>query len=468
MKTLYRFLILGAFIATTMNSCTDSVLNEIGSNPNSPTEVPIKLLMPQVGVDLAFGVLGVDLAWYSSVFVEHTTGVHGQLEGADKRTEINSTMVNNSWNTIYADFLSDLEAIIERGSAGGAEEGAFTSVGIAKVLKAFGFSVATDLWGEVPFSEALKGSENRTPAFDSQETVYNGLFALLDSAIADLAMSSVSPGSSDFYYGGNPELWTKAAYALKARLYNRLSKKDPQGSANNALAAIANSFSSPEESMIFSSFTTAATGQNPWFQELNDRSHHAVSVTMNSILEGLSDPRRELWFGDIDGEIVPAPNGTAVTDQAGSIYSRASESYLTATSPIPIITYDELKFIEAEANLRLGERDLAYAAYQEAVVAALERANVAGEDIDAYTSQAQVFTGAANLTLADIIRQKYVSFWLFQPIEAYNDYRRTGFPTLSNPISPPPQRFPYTQDEIASNTANVPNVSFQTKVWWAE
>src|SRR5690606_4179436 len=104
------------------------------------------------------------------VFVEHTTGVHGQLEGADKRTEINSTMVNNSWNTIYADFLSDLEAIIERGSAGGAEEGAFTSVGIAKVLKAFGFSVATDLWGEVPFSEALKGSENRTPAFDSQET----------------------------------------------------------------------------------------------------------------------------------------------------------------------------------------------------------------------------------------------------------------------------------------------------------
>lgn len=468
MKIFYRFLIAGALVMATMNSCTDSILNEIGSNPNSPTEVPIKLLMPQVGVDLAFGVMGVDLAWYSSVFVEHTTGVHGQLEGADKRTEINSTMVNNSWNTIYADYLSDLEAIIERGSEGGAEEGAFTSVGIARVLKAFGFSVATDLWGEVPFSEALQGAENRTPVFDSQEIVYNGLFALLDSAIADLAQSSVSPGSSDFYYAGDPELWTKAAYALKARLYNRLSKKDPQGSAENALAALANSFSGPEESMIFSSFTTAATGQNPWFQELNDRSHHAVSVTMNSILVGLNDPRRELWFGDIDGEIVPAPNGTAVTDQAGSIYSRASETYLTETSPIPIITYDELKFIEAEANLRLGESDDAYAAYQEAVVAALERAAVAEADIATYTAQAQVFTGAGNLTLGDIIRQKYVSFWLFQPIEAYNDYRKTGFPALTNPISPAPQRFPYTQDEIASNTANVPSVSFQTKVWWAE
>ena len=98
--------------------------------------------------------------------------------------------------------------------------------------------------------------------------------------------------------------------------------------------------------MVFTSFTTDATGQHPWFQEVNDRSHHAISTTIYDLLDGLSDPRADLWFGTVGGAVVPAPNGTAVTDQGGNIYSGASGSYLTATSPLPIITYDEMKFLE--------------------------------------------------------------------------------------------------------------------------
>lgn len=449
-------------------SCSDDKFDEIGTNPNNPTEVPIKLLMPQVGVETAFAVSGTDLAWYSSVFVEHTTGVHGQLETADKRTAINSTIGNNSWNSLYATALANLQIIIDQGSEGGAEEDHWNAVGIAKILMAYNYSVATDLWGEVPFSEALQGRENRTPVFDSQEQVYTGIQNLLDQAIADLGKPSVANvGVADFYYNGNSASWIKAAYALKARFYNHLSKKDPAGSANNVLSAVANAFENNNESLIFKSFTTDATGEHPWFQELNDRSHHAISSTFFNIIDNLGDPRGEFWFGLVDGEVVPAPNGVALTDQGGNIYSRASRDYLTATSPLPIITYDEIKFLEAEAHLRLNQKPEAYEAYLDGIEAAMQRAGVSDDDIDSYLTKGIIAVGADNLTLDHIITQKYVAFWLFQPIEAYNDYRRTLIPTMNNPVGPPPNRFPYPQDEVAANP-NVPSRTIQNKVWWAE
>ena len=469
MKTLKKIIVITGILSVTIfHSCSDDKFDEIGTNPNSPTEVPIKLLMPQVGVEAAFAVSGTEVAWYSSVFVEHTTGVHGQLESADKRTSINSTIANNTWNSLYAGSLTDLKIIITRGSEGGAEEGNWTAVGIAKVLMAYNYSIATDLWGEVPFSEALQGSQNRTPIFDAQEDVYTGMQNMLDEAIADLGKESVGViGTSDFYYDGDSESWIKAAYALKARLHNHLSRKDPQGSAINVLSAITNAFGENSESMIFDSFTTDATGQHPWFQEVNDRSHHAISTTIFDIISDLGDPRGAIWFGTVDGAVVPAPNGSAVTDQGGNIYSRASSNYLQATSPLPIITYDEVKFLEAEANLRLNKKTEAYTAYLAGVEAALQRAEVDEDEIIAYLARSTVSVGENNLAFENIITQKYIAFWLFQPIEAYNDYRRTLFPDMNNSVALPPNRFPYPQDEVAANE-NVPSRTIQNKVWWAE
>jgi len=84
MKLYHKIFLITALLSVSiLHSCSDDKFDEIGTNPNSPTDVPIKLLMPQVGVETIFAISGTDLAWYSSVFVEHTTGVHGQLETAD-------------------------------------------------------------------------------------------------------------------------------------------------------------------------------------------------------------------------------------------------------------------------------------------------------------------------------------------------------------------------------------------------
>jgi hypothetical protein len=460
MKKAFIYIFIALFAFT--SACTDDVLDKIDTNPNNPTAVPDNMLLTSIITTSVFSVSGTDLAWYSSVFVEHTTGVHGQLEQGDKRTGVNATIGNNTWNTLYAGVLADIEVLIKQAT----EAGNSHYAGIAKVMKAYNLGIATDLWGRIPYSEAIKGSENTTPKYDNQQDIYTALQTILDEAIADLAKSSVaSPAGDDMLYGGDVTKWTKTAWALKARYYNRLSKVDPNGSATNALTAIGNAYSDASENCIFTSFTTASTGEHPWFQESNDRSHHAVSQTFGNLLTGLNDPRLNTFVGEIPaGGRVYAPNGSAQNDQSGNLYSRASSAIVNATAPLQLVTFDEMKFIEAEANLRLGNQAAANTAYQAAVTAAMTRQGVATADITTYLAQASV--SPANVTLNEIITQKYISFWLFQPIEAYNDYRRTGIPTLTNTAGPAPRRFPYPTGELSNNAANVPNVTSGAGVWW--
>lgn len=464
---IYKFIsYVSFFLSILVISCSEDAMDKVGTNHNDPIDVPARLLIAQSTVNLAFSVSGTDIAWYSSVFCEQTTGVHGQLETADKRTAINSSLGGNAWNDLYST-LKDLQIVIDKCSEGGEEEGMWTTRGIAEVLMAHVYSIATDVWGEIPYSEALKGSDMRTPQYDSQEDVYSGIISILDTAIQDLQKESIgTPGPSDFFFEGSADSWIKVAFAIKARLYNRLSNVDVN-SADKTLEAIANSFEDASESMIFRSFNTDATGENPWYQEESDRGHHAISMTMDNILKQLNDPRRVMWADTMPGgEIVPAPNGTATTDQGAELYSRFKRSYLTADADMPIITFDELKFIEAEALLRKNDKDGAYSAYISAVEEALTRADVDTASIIQYLAQPAISMGSSSIDLQSIITQKYISFWLFQPIEAYNDYRRTGIPTMQNPISAPPSRFPYPDGEISANP-NVPDKSYKDKVWWA-
>lgn len=448
-------------------SCSEDKLDEIDTNPNNPLDVPLNLLLPQAITDVSFAISGTDLAWYSSVFVQHTAGVHAQLQSADLRSgNANNTLVNNTWGTIYATTMPDLNAIIEKGSEGGDEAGSFIEVGIAKVLKAYALAIATDAWGRVPYSEIGQGAELRTPTFDEQQQVYAEIQNLLDEAIADLAKGGSSPGEADLIYNGNAANWTKAAWSLKARYYNRLSNINPTESATQALAAAANGFQSPADNFVFEMFTTQSTGEHPWYQESNDRAHHAVSQTFVTTLQNLNDPRLEEMVAPAPstGTITGAPNGTQLNDQASVLFSDPTEQVLNATSPMPLMTYDELKFIEAEANLRLGNVAAATTAFTQAITAAMRRQapGLTEPEITAYV--ASVAGGA--LSLQSIIRQKWIAFWLFQPFEAYNDYRRTDFPQLTHPIGPAPLRFPYPQSELDANAANVPDTPITNGVWW--
>jgi hypothetical protein len=476
MKTYIKPVILAAGLLFAAGACSEDQLDEIDTNPNDPLDVPVNLLLVQAETDVSFAVNGTDLAWYSSVFVEHTTGIHGQLEDADKRRGINTSIGSNSWENIYAGSLQDLELIIRKGAAGSNEAGSNIQVGIAKILKAYTLGIATDLWGQVPYSEALQGNANRTPKYDDQQVVYTGIQTLLDEAIASLAtpQTKTEPGKFDLIYGGDPARWTKAAWSLKARYFNRLSNRDPQGSATRALEAAAKGFAGAADDLTFRAFNSAATGQHPWFQESNDRGHHAISATIYNLLtddpadpNDFADPRAAVFFTEVDGQVVAAPNGIAISDQSGTIYSRASAKVVYPEAPMPLMTFDELEFIVAEAHLRLNNFGDANQAYRTAVTAALTRQGAAA-DVNAYLAQPGVMLAANDAAnLGKLMTQKYIAFWLFQSIEAYTEYRRTGFPHLSNPIGPAPRRFPYSQTEYDTNI-NTPRVPLANDVWFVD
>ncbi len=463
----YRFVI--GLVVCGLFSCTDDILDDINKNPNSPTDVPISLLFPHALINTIHGVAGDGAGEYASFFVEHATNVH-----LNQRLPENvSTTV---WTRVYSN-LNDLQTIIEKGSEGGNEEGQFAAVGIAKILYAYTLSVGTDLFGAMPHSEALQGSLNRTPAFDDQQTIYTFLHQLLDQAIADLDRPSIgSIQRFDLIFAGNTAMWKKTAYALKARLYNRLSNVDAAASAQNALDALSNAYASPQEGFIFEGYLSGNTNDNPWTGWQKQEQTYAVSNTTVSLMRrldesGVIDPRAERWFTKINGQFVGAPDGEAQTDQTHSIYSAPSiQTVLYDESPQPLLTYDEMKFIEAEANLRLGNRSAANSAYEEAVTAALRRAGISEGAISAYVGQTTVFPGANALNLEHIINQKYLSFWMFQSLEAFNDYRRTGIPEMNNPLGTP-LRLPYPVAEVNRNPntpSEINNVTiYEIPVWWA-
>jgi hypothetical protein len=133
------------------------------------------------------------------------------------------------------------------------------------------------------------------------------------------------------------------------------------------------------------------------------------------------------------------------------------------------MTFDEMKFIEAECQLRKASPDPAAAleAYADALEAALARAGVDPADAATFMAQPEILPATAGeLTLEMIITQKYVALFPYGSIEAYAEWRRTGIPVMTNPLANTPRRFPYPQDEISGNGENVPDVTYLMGVWW--
>jgi hypothetical protein len=136
------------------------------------------------------------------------------------------------------------------------------------------------------------------------------------------------------------------------------------------------------------------------------------------------------------------------------------------------MTYHELKFIEAEAKFLTGDEGWMYS-LGEAIAA-----NFAWQGVDVGLAQDYILNNVVpRLTpgneLKEIITQKYIAFYEFEATEAYNDYRRTGFPTMHNPNNLTAtggfvNRFPFAISEVSSNSANVPLIDvFKDKIWWA-
>lgn len=210
---------------------------DVNKNVNAPTGdvVPVSLLLTNaernIGSVFAIGSgLGTNLGVYTHQII-------GRI-GAD-RYGVTGAGADGSWNTLY-NTISNLNVIITKGTA----ENRFVYTGIAKILKAYAYSMMVDVWGEIPFSEHDKFTDGITqPKFDKGVDIYPQLLKLIDEGIADLDNTTVNPskpGKDDLIYGGystSNQNWKKAANTLKLKMYTQIRKVQDVSAAVTALLA---------------------------------------------------------------------------------------------------------------------------------------------------------------------------------------------------------------------------------------
>jgi hypothetical protein len=318
---------------------------------------------------------------------------------------------------------------------------------LGKILMANDLGEVTDYWGDVPYTEAFQGLNNPQPVYNSQQQIYDTLQSLLDQAITALSTddgSAFQPGDADdLLFDGDLDLWIKFAHSLKAKFYLHLIKVDNTALAK-AVAEISSGFAAGEGAFIKFVGSSAATTQAPWFQFNDQRADITFDGYMNDLLYNSGDPRYGVYFDTSDSTLL------------GTLYG-------SRNSPVYFMSYDELKFIEAEAAFRSADKVTAASAYNEAVSANLLRT------VNSTTYLATVAKTSATITLKDIMVQKYIALFLHP--ETWTDWRRTGYPALTAPANNAlggalPRSVYYPSSEVRYNKNTPANTTLTRRVWW--
>lgn len=446
--------VLVLFLTLMSVSCSDWIDTDINIDPDAPADVPMNLLLPAIQQSMGYNLVGNDNLRTNGIWMQQFDGVDRQSY-TEARYQLTPADVNNLWNTTYTEMFTNSNILIAKSKVEGSESPNYA--GVAQVLVATTAGITTDLFNNIPFSEAIRGSENiLKPVYDSQEKVYDTIFEILDMAVENLNnTNNIYDVEGDVVYAGKISKWKKAAYSIKARHLLQLSNVNGTSAYTDALAAAQQGFESINDDFLVP-FEEA--NKNPIFQFMEQRGDIRMCSTLVDLLTTNNDPRLPFYVAK-DGD------GNYTGSNPGSENTTASEpgDYIAgATASTTMMNYAELKFIEAECLLMLSKPG-ATEAYEAAVAASVLR--VTGEANQAWLD-ANINGGT--VTLQTIITQKYIAgFGTNQP---YADYRRTGLPSLELAdgavLSAIPTRFPYAQDEIDYNTENVPTVTISDKVWW--
>ncbi len=435
MKLINNFLmvLLAVFV---FSSCENFVGGDINEDPNNPTAVPIGAQMAAIQIALADNY-GGDFSRFNSMLTQQVEGVERQWVAFNQYTGLTPNRFDDAWRNTYENILNELA--IAKTSA--IELELFHYQGIVNVMEAHVLMSSTDVWDNMPYTQALQGIDEPSPAYDSQADIYASVYRLLDEAVTLLngPSGTVFPGSDDLFYGGDVSLWAKAAKAIKAR--GLMKDGDYAGAMSNAMA----SFESAADNMAYQYPDASAAG--PWYR-FNDGREGDIEFhpTIRGIMQGLNDTMR---LAQYDQTFVVA------------------HPYLVPDFLQELVTYREMQFIIAECEQRLtGSTTVAENAYVAGITASFARAGVPDAAAD-YIAQADVLT-SGSLTLEQVMTQKYLGMFL-QP-EVYSDWRRTGIPSL-DPVSGTtiPVRWDYSSTEYLFNS-NSPSETetsiFNDKVGW--
>ncbi len=416
-----------------------------------PQNAELNELLPSGQTQTVHNMVSIG-ARVSATVVQHFKGIDAQPSGYEQYL-IDERTLNSFWRTgLYGGAMKDCHLIIEKAQV----EDLKIYSGIAKTLLAFNLGLTTACWGDVPCSESLNGLDNLQPIYDTQEKIYFEIQTLLDEAILDFneALESEVVLSDDLFFNGDASKWLGTAWALKARYYMQLSKRDLLA-AEKAIEAIqSGSFVHLNDQPNFV-FGNSINEAHPIALYMFERpGQFAMGDQLYNDLVALNDPRLYKL--------------AVIEDNIPFFYQNDSQDlYWGQFDAVqPLISLSELRFIEAEAYLRLGKVAEAEQSFKRAVSANMEQLGIPFASYEQYI-EAEIQldnTGAFEDRLELIIKQKYLALFGQNAIESWVDYRRTGFPSLSvptnantsfNPSLVIPQRYLYPISERSTNEQNV-------------
>ena len=479
MKNYINIILFIALIG--FSSCGDE-LTDLNVNPSFPSDVPSISLVANIQQEMARGIqfdtrfIGKYVQYFSEATAGNPWDQHGYVANSDAGGEI--------WRMVYFGQGQNLSNLISKSE----EEKRYDILGFGKVMRAWGYQTATDYHGELIAFDQLF-IPRLTYDFDSQERAYKEVVKLADEGIASLSRSDGFVNQAffaraDLIYNGDRSRWTKFAYGVKARNLNSQVNK---GIYTTTLAAQVIQFcdlslASPADDATIK-FNGSIAADSNFFGPtrnniLNFRQTDFLIRSLNgTIFTGVIDPRLgRITVPSVGGsETLPAtaanPNILLYTHNGNALNTAAATTGTnripnlwgtftlgSATVPgrylfrdraeFPVMTYTEIQFIKAEAAFRLGNFPLALDAYRKGINASFDLVNrntiqtttfpittqiSAAERATYLANPAVVPAVASNLTLSQIMMQKYIALFGFGTMETWVDMRKYRYDPLVYP-----------------------------------
>ena len=440
----------------------DSGFEEINQNPNDPLTISPNLLLGQIEkttVDLMYSTFnGGDMG---SCWSQQLSKIQYNDE---ERFNPRQSSISSVWNTIYASIISDANSMYKLGDT----EGNNNIKGVALVMQAYGYLLLTDLYGDIPFTEAmLAEGGNITPVYNTQEDVYDGVLNMLDEAALLLGTGGTIESVTDIVYGGNVNNWERFANSLKFRALMRISKKMNVSSQLQALIDEDNMFTSNVNEAKFT-YKEENPNANPIYEGIvfGTRKEWKVCEVFVNQLVNTNDPRLPQMVDDLDDDQVYRGKPSGIADVPNDDYNVTNVSaigphYLRGEAPGYYMSYSELEFLIAEAITRADITLSAGSAsdhYNAGILSSVLSAGANAGLVASFQADAQIaLTGDEVSDLGKIATQNWVGLFL-QGFESFIEQRRTGFPVIPMPIdayiSDFPVRLNYPNLESSINGVN--------------
>ncbi|MEH0157615.1 SusD/RagB family nutrient-binding outer membrane lipoprotein [Limibacter armeniacum] len=396
---------------------------------------------------------------------------------------------NNNWTAWYAGGLKDLQAAIDLNNekiaansfASEAEKAAAVNQNAAaEIMKACMFQLMTDIWGPIPYSEALTG--NKTPKYDSQESIYMDLLVKLEEAYNSIDADAPA-FSGDALYNGNAVAWQKFANSLRMRVAMRIADVKEDVAKENFAAAYNTGlyFTSNTDNALIA--YTDAPHNNPLNEDRKTREDFAVSNTIVDQMLADNDPRLSVYAepaastGTFIGMIYGENENIANNLPVGAV-SQPGTAVLQSSSPGMYMVAAEVDFLLAEAVQRGFIGGSAAAHFKQGILTSMDQWGVDKASATAY-ADAQVYD-AANWKVS-LGEQKWLALYM-QGHQGWIEWRRLDFGILRLPkdgiliagLNTIPTRRQYPIDEQTLNGNNYQSAlteiggadKMDARVWW--